>query len=150
MHDTLRRIDRLIGAYLQTPSDVITDKNEALALEWAKTLRNTPTTKIAVDLIPLQKETNAMYILRPPMTPEIKEKADKTVGMRLVLDARLTIRDNDGLINMLSPLVTDAKQRSAKHWTLEALQAKIASLLAENAYLEQFDYQPTPPAQKSV
>jgi hypothetical protein len=147
MHDTLRRIDRLIGAYLQTPSGVITDQNEALALKWAKTLRNTPTTKIAVDLIPLQKETNAMYILRPPMTPEIKEKVDKTVGMRLVLDARLAIRDNDGLINMLPPFVTDAKQRSAKRWTLEALQARIASLLAENTYLEQFDYQP---AQKSV
>lgn len=142
MRDTLRRIDRLLGAYLQTPSSLITDATEALAKKWGAALRTTRTTKIAVDLIPLEINLNAMYILRPPMTPEIKEEADKTVGMRLVLDARNKIRDNDGLYNMLSPLLTNEVERNEKHWRLPALQAAIASLLAENEYLEQFDYQP--------
>ena len=145
MHDTLRRIDRLIGAYLQTPSGVITDQNEAFALEWARALSNTPTTKIAVDLIPLQKETNAIHMLRAYSDDE-KKILRKEAGMQLVLNARLAIRDNNNLIEVLSPLTKDATQRNAKHWTLEALQARIASLLAENTYLEQFDYQP---AQKS-
>ena len=142
MHDTLRRID----AYLQTPSDLITDEDEAFALEWARALRNTPTTRIAVDLISLQKETNAIRY-RQSLTEDEGKILRKEAGMQLVLEARNTIRYNNNLISMLSLLKDDEQARKDKHWTLKDLRERLDNLEAENTYLEQFNHQP---AQKSV